>query len=80
VLNDQYHLPEFLADHRFDIALIKGTHLKPTEKWSIPNYTIYRTEGHRSPNGGPAVAVRSTVRSTPYIEQKDTDLQMEEQP
>jgi hypothetical protein len=44
VLNDQYLLSEFLAQHRIDTAFIKETRLQPIKKWSIPVYTIYRTE------------------------------------
>jgi arylsulfatase A-like enzyme len=41
VLNNQYLLPEFLAEHGIDTALINETHLQPTKKWSTPGYTIY---------------------------------------
>jgi hypothetical protein len=47
MLHDQYLLPEFLAEH---IALINETNLQLTKKWSLPSYTVYRTEGHRPPH------------------------------
>jgi hypothetical protein len=51
VLNDQYLFPGFLAEGRIDIELINEIHLHPTKNWNIPSYIIYRTEGHRPPNG-----------------------------
>jgi hypothetical protein len=61
MINDQYLLPDFLAEQRIDIALIYGSHLQPTKKWSTPAYTIYRTDGPRPPHGRTAVAVRSLI-------------------
>jgi hypothetical protein len=60
-LSDQSLFPKFLADHKIDTALINETRLKPTNKFRIPAYTIYRTEGRTPPHGAAAIAVKSSI-------------------
>jgi hypothetical protein len=40
------------------VALFSGTHPKPHERFSIPNYNFYRINRHPGMKGGTAVAVR----------------------
>jgi hypothetical protein len=43
------------------VALLSETHLKPHERFSIPNYYFYRTDRHPGRKGGTAVAVRKGI-------------------
>jgi hypothetical protein len=39
-----YELSKQLQDLHIDMALFSGTHLKPQERFFIPNYHFYRTD------------------------------------
>jgi hypothetical protein len=43
------------------VALLSETHLKPYERFFIPNYHIYRTDRFPARKGGTAVAVRKGI-------------------
>jgi hypothetical protein len=43
------------------VALLSETHLKPHERFIIPNYHIYRTGRFPGRKGGTAVAVRKGI-------------------
>jgi hypothetical protein len=58
----RYELRKQLQDLHVDVALFIDTHLKPHEKFFIPNY---RTDRHPGRNGGTAVAVRKGIPHNP---------------
>jgi hypothetical protein len=43
------------------VALFSETHLKPHERFYIPNFHLYRTDRHPGRKGGTAVAVRKGI-------------------
>jgi hypothetical protein len=43
------------------MALFSETHLKPHERFFIPNYRVYRTDRYLGKKGGTAVAVRKGI-------------------
>jgi hypothetical protein len=43
------------------VALFSGTHLKPHEKFYIPNYHFYRIDRQPGRKGGTAVTVRKGI-------------------
>jgi hypothetical protein len=43
------------------VALFSETHLKPHEKFSIPNFYFYQTDRHPGTKVGTAVAVRKGI-------------------
>jgi hypothetical protein len=43
------------------VAILSETHLKPSEKFFIPNYHFYRADSFPGRKGGTAVAVRSGI-------------------
>jgi hypothetical protein len=55
----RYELHE--QDLHIDVALLSETHLKPHERFSIPNYNFYFTDRHPGMKGGTAVAVRKGI-------------------
>jgi len=46
------------------MALLSETHLKPHERFCIPNYHVYRTDRYPGRKGGTAVAIRKGVPHT----------------
>jgi hypothetical protein len=55
-------LQHFLHHHNIDIMLLNETFLKPTNKFSFPNYTIHRND-RPPPNtcGGTAIIIKSSI-------------------
>ncbi|GJQ88591.1 hypothetical protein Trydic_g19313, partial [Trypoxylus dichotomus] len=70
----------FLAENDIDVALLSETLLKPSHKFSIPNYAIYRTDRTTGPGGGTAVLVKHNVKhhqvATRTIEMETTAVQI----
>jgi exonuclease III len=60
----RYELSKQLQDLRVDVALFSETHLKPHERFSIPNFHFYRTDRHPGRKGGTAVAVEKAFPTT----------------
>jgi hypothetical protein len=60
----RYELSKQLQDLHVDVALFSKTHLKPHERFFIPNYHFYRTDRHPGSKGGTAVAVRKGIPIT----------------
>jgi exonuclease III len=54
-------LSKQLQDLHTDVALFSETHLKPHERFYIPNYHLYRIDCHPGRKGGTAVAVRKGI-------------------
>jgi hypothetical protein len=50
-----------LRDLHIDVALFSETHLKPHERFFIPNFHFYRTDRYTGRKGGTAVAVRKGI-------------------
>jgi hypothetical protein len=57
----RYELSKQLQDLHIDVALLSETHLKPHERFHIPNYHFYRTDRFPERKGGTAVAVRKGI-------------------
>jgi hypothetical protein len=51
-------LSKQLQKLHIDVALLSETHLKPHERFFIPNYHFYRTDRFPGRKGGTAVAVK----------------------
>jgi exonuclease III len=58
-----YELSKQLQDLHIDVALLSETHLKPHERFFIPNYHFYQADCFPGKKGGTAVAVR---KGTPH--------------
>jgi hypothetical protein len=61
ISKQRYELSKQLQYLHIDVALFSETHLKPYEKFYIPNYHFYRTDRHPGRKGGTAVAVRKGI-------------------
>jgi exonuclease III len=61
IWRQRYELSKQLQDLHVDVALFSETHLKPHEKFVIPNYFFYRTDRYPGRKGGTAVAVRKGI-------------------
>jgi hypothetical protein len=57
----RYEFSKQLQDQHIDVALFSQTHLKPHERFCIPNYHLYRTDRFPGRKGGTAVAVRKLI-------------------
>lgn len=65
VKRDQDILIEFLEEYDIDILLINETHLSANKKFNMRNYCTYRNDGPRSPHGGTAILIKSTIQHKP---------------
>jgi len=68
-----------LQDQKIDLALLSETHLKPHEKFYIPNCSFYRTDRFPGRKGGTAVAIRKGIPHTnvdlaPLVSVEDTGV------
>jgi exonuclease III len=57
----RYELSNQLQELRIDVALLSETHLKPHERFFIPNYHFYRNNRFPGRKGGTADAVRKGI-------------------
>lgn len=51
----------FLADHQPDVLLIQETHLKPSDRFTLPNYQIIRQDRLHNRGGGTLIAIHKTI-------------------
>lgn len=51
-------LEEFLTDHGIDVMFIQETFLKPSDKFVISNYNVYRNDRTNGPGGGTAIITK----------------------
>jgi exonuclease III len=58
-------LSKQLQDLHIDVAFFSETHLKPHERFYIPNYHFYRIDCQPGRKGGTAVAVRKGIPHKP---------------
>jgi hypothetical protein len=56
-----YDLSKQLQDLHIDVALLSETHLKPHERFFVPNYHFYWTDCFPQRKAGTAVAVRKGI-------------------
>jgi hypothetical protein len=61
ISKQRYELSKQLQDLQIDVALFSETHLKPHERFYIPNYHFYRIDSHPRRKHGTAVAVRKGI-------------------
>jgi hypothetical protein len=61
IWRQQYELNKHLHDLHIDVAPLSETHLKPHERFFIPNYCFYRTDHFPRRKGGIVVAVRKGI-------------------
>jgi hypothetical protein len=61
IWRQRYELGRQLQDLHVDVALFSETHLKPHERFFIPNYYFYRTNRYPDRKGGTVVAVRKGI-------------------
>jgi hypothetical protein len=61
ISKQRYELSKQLQDLHADVALFSETHLKPYERFYIPNYHFYRIDRHPGRKAGTAVAVRKGI-------------------
>jgi hypothetical protein len=57
----RHELSKQLQDLHMDVAPFSETHLKPPERFYIPNYHFYRIDRHPERKDGTAVAVRKGI-------------------
>ena len=70
-ISRQHHdFSKQLQDQKIDVALLSETHLKPHERFYIPNYSFYRTHRFPGRKGGTAVAIRKGI--PPYQRRRST--------
>jgi exonuclease III len=61
ISKQRYDLSKQLQNLHIDVALFSETHLKPHERFYIPNYHFYRIDLYPEGKGGTAVAVRKGI-------------------
>jgi exonuclease III len=61
IWRQRHELSKQLQNLHIDVALLSETHLKPHERFFIPNYHTYRTDRFPGRKGGTAVAVRRGI-------------------
>lgn len=61
-LSKRYNLSAFLDAHNPHIALICETHLKPSHKFTLKNYSIFRNDRPGRRGGGTAVLVKKNIK------------------
>jgi hypothetical protein len=61
IVRQRYELSKQLQDQRIDVALLSERHLKPHERFYIPNYQVYRTDCFLGIKGGTAIAVKKGI-------------------
>ena len=72
--NKVAQLTQLLEDESIDVACITETHLKPTQKLYVQNYTVHRTDRPNAAYGGVATIVKNSIRhkaisiQTTYLE------------
>lgn len=52
---------DFLENHKTDVALVQETFLKPSTKFTLPNYRVYRTDRLETEKGGTLIAVKEKI-------------------
>lgn len=62
VTRDKNVLEDFLLEYDIDIILIGETHLTPNKRFSVKNYSFYRTDGINGPYGGTAIFVKNCIQ------------------
>jgi hypothetical protein len=60
----RYEPGKQLPDLKVDVCLFSETHLKPRERFPLPNYYFHQTDRFPGRKGGTAVAVRKGVPHT----------------
>jgi hypothetical protein len=56
-----YELSKQLQDLHVDVVLFSETHLKPHERFFVPNFHFYQTDCHPGREDGTAIAVRKGI-------------------
>ncbi|GJQ79525.1 hypothetical protein Trydic_g16372 [Trypoxylus dichotomus] len=54
-------LEEFVQRHQLDAVLIGETHLRGSNRHSLPNFRVYRADREDARGGGTAILVKSTI-------------------
>ena len=60
--NKVAQLTQLLEEESIDVACITETHLKPTQKLYVQNYTVHRTHRPNAAYGGFATIVKNSIR------------------
>lgn len=53
---------DFLETHKINVALVQETFLKPSTKFTLPNYIVYRTDRLETEKGGTLIAVKEKIK------------------
>jgi len=64
ISRQRHEFSKQLQDQKIDVALLSETHLKPHERFCIPNYTFYRTDRFLGRKGRTAIAIRKGIPHT----------------
>ncbi|GJQ79316.1 hypothetical protein Trydic_g16183 [Trypoxylus dichotomus] len=54
-------LEEFVQRHQLDAVIIGETHLRASNRISLPNFRVYRTDREGAREGGTAILTKSTI-------------------
>lgn len=60
-----YELQYLLLEHSIDIALITETHLEPTDRFTLRNYDIIRSDRPYRRGGGTAIIIKRNISYAP---------------
>ena len=60
VLSRKDELMHFLADQHIDVAFLCETHLNETQRFSVPNYRVYRSD-RPTRGGGTALLIKNCI-------------------
>lgn len=64
---------DFLQNHDIDVALLNETHLKPSKRFTIPNYITHRIDRRGRKGGGTAVVIKKCLPHQALPEMKATE-------
>lgn len=74
ITNKKIELQHFLSVNNLDVAAITETKLSPTRKFSIPNYTVYRSDRNQH-GGGVLLLVKNGIKHDSYYLPEMTNLE-----
>lgn len=83
LMHNKNELRAYLLTQNIDIAITTETHLRPSDRFKIPNYYTYRKDRKDRQGGGVALFIKKNIKHNPIpntpenSEIESTGLQLE---
>lgn len=75
ISNKTQELKAFLRENRTDILLLGETHLKPSHKLKMENYTVYRNDRTPQKGGGTAILIKNHIQHTELLQNNFANME-----